>query len=317
MNQKPFETGYLPEQDGHKVYYAQYGDPNDVAILVCHGGPGDKIKPHHLNNYDLSKYHVIIFDQRGCGQSLPSGEIKDNTIQDLVSDMERLREQLDIKKWYVAGGSWGSTLALAYAESYPGSVKGLLLSSIFLGRERDEEWAFSKENGIDRIFPDVLEKRNSFLAEYKTNQNNAAKDLLKQLQKNKGKTPAIAAGVMNWEGNLMSAQYDVKYLDPADVSEEDVNSVQMFLHYESNKFFLQENQLLNHISAIKNIPAIIVHGRYDILCPLEQAWELHKNLTNSELIVLPTSNHRLTAEGELARKLAFTNFLLKQQTVSH
>lgn len=311
MNQKPFETGYLPEQNGHKVYYAQYGDPNGAEILVCHGGPGNKIKPHHFNNYDLNKYHLIAFDQRGCGQSFPQGMIKNNTLKDLITDIERLRKHLRIITWYVAGGSWGSTVALAYAESYPSSVRGLLLSSIFLGRDRDVEWAFSKNNGIDRIFPDVLEERKKFFAEYKTNQNNSARDLLKQLQTNKGKATAIAAGVMNWEGNLMSAQYDVKYLDSADVSEEDVNSVQIFLHYESNKFFLQENQLLNHISAIKNIPAIIVHGRYDILCPMEQAWAVQKNLTNSEIIVLPTSNHRLTAEGELARKLAFTNFLLK------
>src|SRR3989344_5688255 len=159
MNPKPFNTGYLPERDGHKVYYAQYGNPKGEVIITLHGGPGSKSKPKYVKPYDLNKYQVITFDQRGCGQSLPSGEIKSNTIQDLVSDIERIRSKLNIKSWYVAGGSWGAALALAYAEKYADVVKGLLLSSVFLARPRDVKWAFTEGNGIERLFPDLWEKR--------------------------------------------------------------------------------------------------------------------------------------------------------------
>lgn len=312
MTPTPFFTGYLEEKDGHKVYYEEYGNKSGESIIVCHGGPGDKSKPKHVSSYELDRYHVILFDQRGCGKSEPFGGIINNTTQDLVGDMECIRIKLGINSWFVAGSSWGFTVALVYAETYPSVVKGLLLGSGFLARNRDEEWAFSKADGVSRIFPDVWEKRNEFLKKHNANSTNAAKFLLKKIQSSSEQIKKeIAAGVMNWEGNLMFAQEDVKYIEPIDVEESNIGEVTVFLHYEANNFFLTDDQILSNIATIKNIPTILVHGRYDLLCPAEQIWEVSKNLEDSMFIMLPTSNHRLTADGTIARKLAYNYFLYK------
>lgn len=312
-NLKPFNTSFLPEIDGHKVAFFQYGNPKGEAVLLLHGGPGSKHKSKSADSYDLEKYHVIAFDQRGCGKSLPSGEIESNTLSDLIIDVERLREELKIKQWFVAGGSWGATLALAYAQAHPKRLKGLLLSSIFLARARDVQWAFTKDNGIDRLFPDLWEDRMAFLNKYKTNPATAAKDLLAQINNGlKDVVNEIVAGVSNWEGNLMNAQEDLIFIAPEDVEESDISAVKIFLHYEANNFFLKSNQLIENLSKIKLIPTVIVHGRYDLLCPVEGTWEVQKGLDNVEVIILPTSNHRLTADGTVAKGLAFNLFLEKQ-----
>ena len=313
MNPKPFNTGYLEEQDGHKVYFAEYGNPKGEAVVTLHGGPGSKSKAKHVKPYDLQQFRVITFDQRGCGESQPAGETNANTLQDLVSDMERLRSKLVIEKWFVAGGSWGAALALAYAESHPDKVKGLLLSSIFLARPRDVEWAFTKSEGIERLFPDLWEKRIEFLNKHNVTPANAAKVLLEKMEfASPEEVKEIAAGVSNWEGNLMNAQEDLQFTAPEDISDEDIAGVKIFLHYESNDFFLEPDQLLNELDKIKLIPTIIVHGRYDVLCPVEQTWEVQKRLVHVETVILPTSNHKLTAEGEIAKKFAFNSFLNKQ-----
>jgi len=169
-NPKPFNTGYLPRQDDHKVYYSQYGNPKGEAIVILHGGPGSKSKPKHVKGYELDKYYVVAFDQRGCGESTPSGSLKSNTTYDLIKDIERLRSKLKIEKWYVAGRSWGATLALAYSEAYPKAVKGLLLSSVFLARPRDVKWAFTENNGIERLFPDCGRTELNFYGNIRSNQ---------------------------------------------------------------------------------------------------------------------------------------------------
>lgn len=312
MNLKPFNTGYLPEKDKHKVYYAQYGNPNGEAVILFHGGPGSKSKPKHVKPYDLEKFRIITLDQRGCGESLPSGEIENNSLQDLITDIERLRSKLKIERWFVAGGSWGATLALVYAEAHPEIVKGLLLCSIFLARPRDVQWAFTKNNGVDRIFPDLWEKRMVFLKKYNATPSNAAKVLLDKIQSGSAKTiKEVVAGVINWEGNLMNAQEDLSFIDSKDVSDDDIAGVKIFLHYEANEFFLKPDQLLKKVNKIKSIPTVIVHGRYDVLCPVEQTWELQKKLSNVETVILPTSNHKLTVEGGLTRKFIFNKFLDK------
>ncbi|MEI8232524.1 MAG: alpha/beta fold hydrolase [bacterium] len=313
MTLQPFHTDYLEEKDGHKVWFAQYGNSRGITIVVCHGGPGGESKPKHVTRYDLSKYQVITFDQRGCGQSLPLGETKNNTLADLVADMERLRSLLKIDKWYVAGGSWGSTLSLAYAEAHPDKVLGLLLSSIFLGRRQDVDWSFTKSGGVEKIFTDLWQTRQEFLAKFGTGYASAASDLLSKM--NSGDQIVVAeitAGVMNWENNLMSSQSDLTFTDPSDVKAENIASVKIFLHYDSHDSFMTENQLLANIDLIKDIPTIIVHGRYDLLCTFDQAWELHEHLPQSEIIILPSSNHRLTADGEIAKNMAFKYFLTKQ-----
>lgn len=311
---KPFSTGLLPELDGHKVSFSQFGNTQGPAIVILHGGPGSQSKPKQVKGYDLTKYHVILFDQRGCGKSEPAGEINNNTLADLLGDMERLRTELHIDRWYIAGGSWGSTLALTYAQQHPDKVKGLLLSSVFLARPRDVDWAFTASDGIERLFPDVWEERAAFLKQFQAKPSNAAKVLLQILVSGTPETAKrIAAGVGNWENNLMNAQEDVQYLTADEIDDDDVAATKIFLHYESNHFFLAPNQLEQSLNQIATIPTIIVHGRYDLLCPIEALWVIQKQLPQAEVLLLPTSNHKLTAEGEIARKLAFTLFLAKQE----
>jgi proline iminopeptidase len=308
---KPLADAYLPEHDGHQIHYLEYGNPEGVPVVVIHGGPGDSIKSKHLTGYNLNKYRIIGFDQRGCGKSLPLGSIEKNTTQDIVADMERLREHLGIDTWFVSGGSWGSTVALVYAETHPDKVRGLLVRSVFLTRARDEDWAFAKKDGVSRLFPDVWDRRQEFMREFGVGTEHATAVLLKTMENHPEKAAAIAAGVMNWEGNLMSAFADTQYIEPGDVDEAAIASVKIFLHYEANNYWLSENQIMAQVDKIAHIPTLIVHGRYDVLCPVEQAYTLSKQLKEVELVILPMSNHRLTADGEIAKRLAIQGFLAK------
>ncbi len=307
---KPFETGYLPEQDGHKVYYACFGNETGIPIVHLHGGPGDKSKARHAAAFDLDTYQIITFDQRGSGQSEPPGKTENNTTQKLAEDIERLRQELNIESWFVAGGSWGSTLALLYAEAYPEAVRGLLLTKIFLARSVEGNWALWQEGGVQRLYPDAWEERLQFLRQYGANPKNAAPVLLKKLQNADEQTQKeIAAGVFNWESNLMSIRKNVSYLTAEDIDEAGIMGAKIFLHYEANNFFLKENQLLDNVNAIAHLPTIIVHGRFDVLAPLKQVWELRKYLNQCEVVVLPTSAHSFSADGNVAQKLAFEKFL--------
>lgn len=297
-NPKSFNEGYLDEKDGHKVYFAEYGNPAGLPILVIHGGPGGKSKPKFAARFDLEKYHVIAFDQRGCGQSLPLGEIKNNTTADLVADIERLRTHLKIDNWYVSGGSWGATIALLYSESFSSRVKGLLISTIFLANQKNIEWEMSTEGGLAHIFPDLLAYRPILSKQFESGDEATAKN--------------ITAKIMNWQSNIISSQQNTSLTCPEEVTEENIASTKISLSYMSNNYFLTPNEIIKNIDRIKDIPTIIVHGRYDLMCTLSNAWELHNHLTNSELVILPNSNHLLTADGDVARSMAYKYFLTKR-----
>ncbi|MFH1244261.1 MAG: alpha/beta fold hydrolase [bacterium] len=312
MEPKPFFTGYLPEADGHQIYYEQYGNIKSPAILILHGGPGSKSKPRHIKPFDLNQFHVVTFHQRGCGKSLPLASLEHNTTLDLLKDIERLRKHLQINQWFVSGGSWGATLALIYAENSPTVVTGLLLSSIFLARQADLAWSFTQAGGVDHLFPDLWADRVNFLSQYHTSPQNVAHDLLLEINSSPlEKVQQIVAGIANWEGNLISAQSDLSFLLPEDVDEDITASVKISLHYEANRFWLKNNEILANIQKIQHIPTIIAHGRHDVLCPANQAWELHTLLPSSELLFLPTSNHHFTADGLVAQRYAYRYFLQK------
>jgi len=298
-----FNSGYLSKEDGHEIYFAEYGNPKGEIVLTLHGGPGSHHKPHHVECFDLTQYHIIAFDQRGCGQSKFKDVIKGNNTQKLISDIERLRQHLGIKSWFVAGSSWGSTLALSYAETYPKPVKGLLLRSIFLARKEDNDWAFGV-GGVSRLFPDLLDKTKSDFTPL---------ELFRKIEHaTLSERNHLITPVLNWEGNLLSSQTDLTFTKPSEVTDEHLNMVKISLHYLANNYFLKDNEILTNIHKIKNIPTIIVHGRYDILCPVDGAYTLSQNLKKSELIILPSSNHKLTADGLIAQKLAYKSFLLLQ-----
>ena len=315
MNPEAYQQGTLPVSSIHTLVYYQYGNPDGEVILSLHGGPGTPSKPKHVKSFDLSVYRVVAFDQRGCGGSTPLGETKENTTQDLLADIEKLRTHLDIKEWYVTGASWGATLALVYAEAQPTVVKGLLLSSIFMARPTDFAWSFKAKGGIERLFPDVWEEREKFFREFSiTSAERAAQELSSQLEvAGKEEAKAIAAGVTNWEANLFSTQTDVSYLRAGDVSEADVASVKIFLHYEAHDCFVEDEHIINQAEAIADIPAVLVHGRYDVLCPLDSVWLLKQKLRKATLHILPTSGHALTAEGNLFKGEMFRHFLDQQK----
>ncbi|XKT74347.1 MAG: alpha/beta fold hydrolase [Patescibacteria group bacterium UBA2163] len=302
----------LPEEDGHIVSFSEYGNPEGPAILSFHGGPGSRSKPRYAKSYDLNTYRVILFDQRGCGKSTPSGELEHNTTDHLLHDAERIREQLGIEKWFVSGGSWGSTLALLYAIKHPEKVRGILITAVFLADRDSIAWCMEDTKGVARLMPDVWEKRMKFFERFNINVESQNKDILKAFDE---ATPEqqreLAAEVQDWEGNLFSTLSAVSYQDPEEVTEDDIASVRIFLHYEMNHEFIPDNYILNNVDKIADIPAVIVHGRYDILCPLQKAYELAGKMNNAELVIAQSSGHSLTAEGDTIRKMAFDHFLEK------
>lgn len=307
---KPNTEYFLPEEDGHKVYFAEYGNADGPAIISVHGGPGAQSRTKHAARFDLSTYRVILFDQRGCGSSESEDVLHENTTKKLISDMERMREMLQIPDWIVSGSSWGSTLSLAYAEAHPDRTKALLISAIFLGDDETLEW-FSGPTGVSSLFTDVWEHRK-IRFEKNNVQPITAENINNQLKNAEGETlNQLVADIMNWEGNLMSANKDVAYMTPEDVSDSEITYVRVFMHYESNRFFMEDKQLLDNIDAIKHIPTAIVHGRHDVLCPFKKAWDLYKSLDNAEILTLPQSNHAFSADGTLAKRYFFDAFLRK------
>lgn len=306
----PIKNHVLPARDGHSVAFSEHGNPEGPSIIVFHGGPGNKSKLSQAERFDLSKYRVILFDQRGCGKSTPLGELTHNTTDDLLADAEATREQLGIKQWFVSGNSWGSTLALLYALKHTDRTLGLLIGAIFLADRDSVAWSMMDEQGVVRLMPDVWEKRLEFFKRFNIGVKTQNEDLLRALdQASFTQKQEIAAGVQNWEGNLMSPFAEVAYKSAEAMTEEDIASVRVFLHYEMNHSFIPEHYILDHVSKLGDLPAVLVHGRYDILCPLHKAHELASSLPKSELIIVPSSGHKLTAEGELIQKLAYDRFL--------
>lgn len=306
--------GYLPEADGHTVFFSEYGNPDGPVILTIHGGPGSSSKPDHALRFPLEKYRVILFDQRGCGLSTPSAQLEHNTTPDLVADMERLQQHLEIDHWYVSGSSWGSTLALTYAQAHPEHVLGLLLSAVFLGRSQDVTWAVGEAHGTRRIFPELYALLADEAARLGVGYPFQASELLRELQSApEMRQKELVAMYLSWESNLMSAFSPVTLLTADEITEKELAYAQIFLHYESHDAFLRPNQLLANMASIAHIPAVIVHGRYDLLCPLDGAWELARAFEHAELLILPSSNHAFTAEGEVVRRVAFEKFLTQNQ----
>ncbi len=306
---KPFHEGYLPEQDGHKVYFAQYGNPDGEVIVSLHGGPGSASKSSHPTRFDLETYQVVVFDQRGAGKSEPTGLLEHNTTDALITDIERLREQLGIESWFVSGTSWGSTLSLLYAEAYPERVKGLLLSAIFLADTASWEWMSTTPDGAGQLYTDLWAERMRVFEKYGATAENAAQIFYDKLL---GATPEeaqeITADYLNWEKNLLVAD-NLSLMNPSEVSDNHITYVKIFLHYEVNNCFIEDNQILKNVSKITDIPVVLIHGRHDVVCPFDGAWRLHRALPQSKLVALPQSNHAFTPDGEMARYWAYKAFL--------
>jgi len=279
--------GYL-DVPGHKIYYEIYGKGRPAVVL--HGGPGGGIQKSALAAYDLKKWRVLMFDQRGCGKSV--GGLENNTTWDLVDDIEALRDMCGVDKWFVSGGSWGTTLALAYAETHPSRVTGLLLRGVCLCDESSFKWQY-EEGGASRVFPETWEKFIAVLPPRlkKAGWFQIAKYFQKKLQSNEKRKYAKAW----WEWEL-STSYMTQRPDTSTPKEE-LDIAILENHYFVNKCWLKEGQLLQNLYKIKHIPITIVHGRYDMVCPINQAYAIKKELPHTKLVIIPNEGHSSTQPG--------------------
>ena len=297
---EPFDSGFM-ERDGHQIYYEQCGNPNGKPAVFLHGGPGGGGSTTVRRFFDPKKYHIVIFDQRGCGRSKPHGCLEKNTTWDLVEDIETLKKILGFKKWLVFGGSWGSTLSLAYSQTYPTSVSEMVLRGIFMLRKKELDWFY--QEGASNIFPEAWEK---FLEPIDENQRDDLMSAYHKIFKSDNEEKKLAAAIAwsRWEGSTSSLSYNPDMADSFSNPHFALAFALIENHYFVNKGFLEhENQLIESgIDIIRNIPTTIVQGRYDIVCPMTTAWELSKNWPEAKLIVAPSSGHT-AFEKEITHEL--------------
>ncbi len=291
---EPNAQGFLKVSKIHKIYWERSGNPKGEKILVIHGGPGAGSQPRYRRYFNPNKFDIIQFDQRGCGKSIPFSELKENTTNDLVVDIEKLRKFLKIDKWHLFGGSWGSTLSLIYAINYPRRVTSLILRGIFLCRKFELSWFY--QYGASEIFPDEYEKYISVIPVKE--RNNLIRAFYKYLTSSDNDLRERSAiAWTNWE---ISTSHLIK--KNINFSSSEVNSfpdafARIESHYFINNIFLEENFILKNIEKIKFIPTKIIQGRYDIVCPMRSAWDLHKKLHNSELFIIDEAGHSMSEKG--------------------
>ena len=279
---KPYNEGYLPEENGHNVYFAEYGNRHGKPVLFFHGGPGGSCKSRHIKGVNLKKYRVITLDQRGCGLSLPLGKIENNTTQDLLNDYDRVVNYLNIQdKIILRGGSWGSTLALLWAEKNPHKVEKMLLSQIFLANEDFHHWEF---DGAKYIYPEFVEYM------MKKSKGNIIGYYNKLIQNPNKKKQLEAINEFGWYERICGSM-SPEFASFSDVCDKELASNRIYIHYAANNFFLGENDILKNVNKIKDIESVLVHNRLDLICPFKGAYDLHKKLNNSELFVVDEFGH--------------------------
>lgn len=297
---EPYRTGRLRVSEVHELYYEEVGNPQGQPVVFVHGGPGGGVTPAYRKFFDPQHYRVILFDQRGAGLSTPHAELKDNTTWDLVEDMERLRQHLSINKWLVFGGSWGSTLALAYSETHPNSVTGLVLRGIFLCRKKEIDWFY--QSGASKIFPDFwdhyldpipLEERSDLVNAY----YRRLTDPDPQVQLKAARAWSI------WEGSTSMLFPSDDLIERFGGDRFAIAFARIECHYFTNKaFFPTDNYLIENVQKIRHLPCEIVHGRYDVVCPIENAWELKKAFPEAHLHIIADAGHS-ALEVNITRKL--------------
>ena len=286
----PFDSGHLAVDAPHEIYFEQYGNPAGKPALFVHGGPGGGTTPAQARFWDPSRYRIVLFDQRGCGRSTPHASLENNTTWHLVSDMEALRNHLGIQRWQVFGGSWGSTLALAYAEKHPDRVSELILRGIFTLRRRELEW-FYQEGGASRIFPDAFDQYLDVIPPEE--RGDMMQAYYKRLTgKDEGTRLRAAKAWSQWEAVTSTLRPSPEMKASMSKEEFALAFARIECHYFVNGgFFERDSQLLEDAKRIRHIPGIIVQGRYDIVCPMETAWALHKAWPEADLYVAQTSGH--------------------------
>lgn len=302
----PFHTFFLETGSIHQVYVEQSGNPAGIPVIFLHGGPCSGTKPDHRRFFDPARYHIILMDQRGCGLSQPFGELQGNTTQNLLDDMERIRDKLRVEQWLLFGGSWGGTLALLYAQQYPLRVLGIVLRGVFLARRVDMQWFL--QSGVNRIYPEAWQNLlNSVSA---NNDDVLAKLCAAVFGSDHALAERAAIYWQYWGGQVALGGDFIANDEPLDVR--DVQQAQMELHYAKNNYFITENQILQNCAILQDIPTIIVHGQNDLTCPLEAGWSLHQALPQAEWVVLPTAGHVAKGEEMIGALVAATDKMARK-----
>ena len=304
-NIEPFNTFNLPVSDLHTIYVEESGNKNGKPVIFLHGGPGGGVDPKYRRYFDPEKWRIIMFDQRGCGKSTPFAELEENTTWDLVSDIEKIRNHLFIDKWVVFGGRWGSTLSLAYSQTHPDSCKGLILRGIFLVRKKELDWFY--QEGANNIFPDRWE---SFLepipVEKRDNLMQAYYEIL--TGEDHSKKIEAAKAWSTWEGSTVRLLQDENFI--SDFSDDKFAEAfaRIECHYFMNNcWFDSDNHLIENMHKIRHIPGVIIHGRYDIICPVIQAWDLYKVWPEADLHIIPDAGHSIFEDGIKNKILEYTD----------
>ncbi|OGA17469.1 MAG: prolyl aminopeptidase [Betaproteobacteria bacterium RIFCSPLOWO2_02_FULL_63_19] len=292
---EPYDEGNLNVSKLHTIHYEQCGNPKGKPLLFLHGGPGGGIDPIYRRYFEPKKWRIVLFDQRGCGRSRPFAELRENTTWDLVADIERLRVRLGIDRWVVFGGSWGSTLSLAYAEYHRERVKALVLRGIFLLRSSELAWFY--QDGASRMFPDAWERyrdaiphpeRGDFISAYYTRLTSANEKVRR----------AAAKAWSVWEGSTSKLYTDPELVKKFGSGRFADAFARIEAHYFVNGgFFETDGQLLRDARKLRKIPGVIVQGRYDVVCPATSAWDLHRAWPEAKLIMVPDAGHSMTEPG--------------------
>ncbi len=302
---EPYKESSLKVSDLHTIHFEESGNPQGKPIVLLHGGPGGGCPPFYRQYFNPEKWRLIMFDQRGCGQSTPHAELRENTTWDLVSDIEKLRAHLNIEKWVVFGGSWGSALALAYSQTHPCQCAGLILRGIFMLRQKELQWFY--QEGASYIFPDAWEEylkpipfdeRDDLLTAY-----------YKRLTSPDMNTRLQAARAWSiWEASTSRLFPDTELKAKFGESVFAEAFARIECHYFINKgFFETDDRLLANVHRIRHIPTVIVQGRYDVVCPMISAWELHRAWPEAEFIVVPDAGHSMTEPGILSALIEATD----------
>jgi proline iminopeptidase len=307
----PFRTGFLRVSDVHQIYFEESGNPKGKPAVFLHGGPGGGTDEKMRTFFDPKLYRIVLFDQRGCGKSTPHASLVDNTTWHLVADIERLREHLGIERWLVFGGSWGSTLALAYAETHPERVTELVLRGIFLLRKWEIDWFYQNPGGAAALFPDLWEEyvkpippaeRSDMVRAYHKRLTSDDPQMLSQASK----CWSI------WEGATSFLHLNPEYIAKFQEDNYAAAFARIECHYFINRgFFRTDNQLIEEVGRIRHIPAVIVQGRYDVICPMTSAYELHRAWPESQLRIVPDAGHSAFEPGNTHELVSATDLFAR------
>jgi proline iminopeptidase len=295
---EPYETGMLDVGDGHRLYWELCGNPNGKPVVFLHGGPGGGSSPEHRRQFNPDKYKILVFDQRGCGKSTPYASLEHNTTWDLVEDIEKLRiEVAKVEKWQVFGGSWGSTLAITYAETYPDRVTELVLRGIFLFDQYELDWMY-KEGGASQVYPDKFEE---FLSPIPEDQRSDLVEAYRKLLTGDDQDARLKAAKAwsKWEGEIVTLLPSPDTVEHFTSPEVAVAVARIENHYMANHGWLEEGQLLRNATKLRGIPGVIVQGRHDTCTPPVAAWQLKQAWPEVELNIIPDAGHLFSEPGVL------------------